>query len=30
MTSAPPAPHDDSPPAAPQLPRRDYSFLAFD
>lgn len=30
MTSAPPAPQDDSPPAAPQLRRRDYSFLAFD
>ncbi len=29
MTSAPPAPQDDSPPAA-LLRRRDYSFLAFD
>jgi putative Holliday junction resolvase len=29
MTSAPPAPHPDPTPAAP-LPRRDYSFLAFD
>jgi putative Holliday junction resolvase len=30
MTSAPPASLEDSPPAAPTLRRRDYSFLAFD